>query len=227
MTRSIVVIPARGGSKRVPRKNIALLAGKPLLAYSIDQVRAAGLLPQTYVSTEDQEIADVARQCGAQVIARPIELASDQAGTESVLLHALQTLCPTNDCYDHVVTLPPTSPLRRAETIARFVQMATRQNGADCFMSVTETRGDFWLRDTDGHSSRLFPDAPRRQQDRIPMFEENSAIYVTRIAALLRTGSILGESVELVPIDPIEALDINTATDLMMAEGILERVLRT
>ena len=90
----------------------------------------------------------------------------------------------------------------------------------DCLMSVTETRGDFWRR-SGARWHRLFPDAPRRQQDREPLFEENSAFYLTRSIALVDTGSILGRRVEGVPVDRLEGFDINTLADLPLAEAII------
>ena len=163
----IVVIPARGGSKRVPRKNIRPLAGKPLLAYAIKTAREAGFSDATLVSTEDAEIAAVAREHGAKVVDRPAALAADAASTEGVLLHAIEHVAQQGWQPTWVVTLPPTSPLRRAETLATFVSIA-RNNAADCCFSLTETRADFWRSDDGGKLVRLFPNAPRRQQDRNP-----------------------------------------------------------
>jgi len=212
-----LIVPARGGSKRVPRKNIRPLAGRPLLAWTIAQVAQAGMLDRLWISTEDAAIAGVARAAGAQVVERPPELAADNSSTEAVLLHALEVIGA--GASDWVMTLPPTSPFRKPETIRHFVGLAAAHSGdVDCFMSVTENRGDFWRRTADGEFSRLFPDAPRRQQEREPLFEENSMIYVTRVAALRRTGFILGSKVEGVPVSAAEALDINTAEDFRLAE---------
>ena len=222
--RLLVFVPARGGSKRIPRKNIAPLAGKPLIGYTLDLCRGLGLLDRTVVSTEDDEIAAVARAGGADVLRRPLELAADNASTDSAMLHALSALEAEGRGFDWVLTLPPTAPLRRGETVLRFLDAARAAPAElDCLMSVTETRGDFWLRGADGRPRRLFPDAPRRQQDRAPLFEENSAIYLTRVAALRSSGLILGRSVELVPIDPLEAIDINTPADLAIVEAVLAR----
>lgn len=217
----IVVIPARGGSKRVPRKNIRELCGKPLLAYAIGTAQGAGLGGATFVSTEDEEIAAVALLHGAKVVVRPKELASDTASTESALLHTLAHVAEFGWKPKWVVTLPPTNPLRRADTLVQFIS-AARREAVDCVFSVTETRGDFWRRDPFGKLCRLFPDASRRQQDREPLYEENSAIYVTRVDALRETGSILGGSQEGIMIDATEGLDINSERDLLVARALLE-----
>lgn len=218
----IIVIPARGGSKRVPLKNIADLAGKPLLAYTVKAAIDAGIAADIYVSTEDERVARVAQEWGAKVIIRPAAFASDTASTESVLLHALDVLQIGTESEDWVMTLPPTSPMRSASTIQAFASHAkSAAPTVDCVMSVTENRSDFWRIEPDGRFGRLFPEQPRRQQDRPPLFEENSAIYVTRIRSLRRNELILGENTLCVPISREEALDINTVEDLRLAAALL------
>lgn len=219
----IVVVPARGGSKRIPLKNIADLAGKPLLAYTVKAAIDAAVATNIYVSTEDERIAKVAREHGAKVIVRPAAFASDSASTESVLLHVLDELQASDEADEWVMTLPPTSPLRSAQTIRRFASLAeSALPTVDCVMSVTENRSDFWRLKPDGSFGRLFPDQPRRQQDRAPLFEENSAIYLTRVSALRRSGSILGRQAQCVPISREEGLDINTVEDLRLAAALLQ-----
>jgi CMP-N,N'-diacetyllegionaminic acid synthase len=221
----LIVVPARGGSKRLPRKNIATLCGMPLLLHTIDCIRRAGLLDRAVVSTEDTAIAEVAQQAAARVVMRPDEFATDTASTESVLLDALaQDQTAGNPRSEWIMTLPPTSPLREPETLTRFVAEIDRAApDVDCIMSVTENRGDFWRWYDGGEFRRLFPDAPRRQQDRAPLFEENSAIYLTRVTSLQETGFILGRKVLPIAIGTAEALDINTADDLELAEALLAR----
>jgi CMP-N,N'-diacetyllegionaminic acid synthase len=215
----MAVIPARGGSKRVPRKNIRLLGEKPLLAYTIAAAREAGLGDATLVSTEDPEIAAVAKQWGARVLARPDTLATDAASTEGVLLHALDEAAKQGWHPKWILTLPPTSPFRRAATIRFFMDHAATSD-ADCLFSLTETRASLWRSGADGRIARLFPDAPRRQQDRAPLYEENSAIYVTAVPALRVTGSVLGTSQQGIAIDPIEGFDINSELDFVIAEAL-------
>jgi len=219
----LIVIPARGGSKRLSRKNIRPLAGKPLLVYAIEAARAANVTPDVAVSTEDENIAAVAREHGVRVIDRPQMLAVDRASTESVLLHALDMLEREERRFTWVMTLSPSSPLRCPGTIRKFVEVVRGDPQApDCLMSVHEHRGDFWRLQPDGSLRRLFPEAPRRQQEREPLWEENSAIYVTRVDALRSTGSVLGNSVRGLAIHPVEAIDIHTSLDLLIAESILQ-----
>lgn len=216
----LIVVPARGGSKRVPRKNIRPLAGKPLLAYTLAVAAEAGLAAMTYVSTEDAEIAAVARGAGTQVIDRPAALAADASSTEDTLLHAVDVVSQAGKTPDWVVTLPPTSPFRRAQTLQFFIA-AARQGPADALLSLTESRGDYWRCDAAGALARLFPDAPRRQQDRQPLYEENSAIYVTATDALRRTGSVLGTQRRGIVIDALEGFDINNEGDFATAEALM------
>ena len=220
----LVVIPARGGSKRIPHKNIALLRGKPLIQYTIDCVRDAGLIDFLAVSTEDSSIVQIAKLNGVRVFNRPLELAKDKTSTELVLLNTLdQYEDDGNGLPEWIMTLPPTSPLRSASSLTTFIEkLDSVSKDIDCIMSVTENRGDFWSFEPDGNFQRLFPNAPRRQQDRTPLFEENSSIYLTRVTALKETGSILGRKVIGIPISNYEALDINTPDDLQLAEVLIK-----
>ncbi len=118
------------------------------------------------------------------------------------------------------MTLPPTSPFRRAGTIRFFLDRAA-DAGLDCLFSITETRADRWCCDAAGKIARLFPGAPRRQQDRAPLYEENSAIYLTSVAALHATGSVLGKSQQAVAIDPLEGFDINSELDFAIANALV------
>lgn len=216
----IIVIPARGGSKRLPHKNIHPLKGKPLLAYTLEAIAATGLNIPTYVSTDDERIASVARAYpGVEVIMRPAEIAGDTSSTESVLLHVLDILAERKQAPQWLMTLPPTSPFRTASTIHGFAEAVEGcADDIDCLMSVTENRGDFWCMGPDGRMDRLFPDAPRRQQDRTPLYEENSAVYVSRTKALRDTGFILGRAVRGIPIPALEGFDINNPEDMRLAE---------
>jgi CMP-N,N'-diacetyllegionaminic acid synthase len=220
----LAIVPARGGSKRIPQKNIVPFAGKPLLAHTLDAALGALDRTRVFVSTDDPQIASVAQRMQVQVIDRPAEHASDTASTEAVLLHALADPRVAGQHPSWVMTLPPTSPLRDAATIARFMTEVERDGRrADCYFSVTEDRGDYWQRKPDGHWSRLFPDAPRRQQSREPLYEENSAIYLTRVAALKDTGSILGRAACGVPIARQAAIDVNEQADIDYAQWLLQR----
>ena len=218
----IVVVPARGGSRRVPRKNLREVGGRPLIAWTLATLAEADIGATAVVSTEDAEIADAAAGAGVRVIHRPHDLATDTASTEGVLVHAIGALAAEGISADWVMTLPPTSPLRTAATITSFAGLTTQPTPYDCFFAVHADRGDFWRR-SDAGWARLFPDAPRTQQQREPLYVENSAVYLTRIAALQATGSILGEKACGVEIDRLEGLDLNDELDFAIADAMLSR----
>jgi len=220
----IAVIPARGGSKGIPGKNIRLLNGRPLLAYTIEAAREADVARHVFVSTDSEEIASVALEYGAEVINRPDEISHDTASTESALLHAVRFVVEEYGWSPaHILTLPPTSPLRSAATVKEAViHYRSVMEDFDALLTLTENRGDFWRRDLHGNFARLFPDAPRRRQEREPLFLENSAIYITKTSSLIETGSILGGKCTGIVIPDIEATDINEPIDLQWAEFLLK-----
>jgi len=215
------VIPARGGSKSIPLKNIRPLNGTPLLAFTIQSAKRSKFLDRCVVSTDHPDIAAAARAHGAEVIDRPAELATDQAPTEGALLQVLEVLRRQGYRPEYVVTLEPTSPFRTAALIDRCIATAIDQPDVDCVLTVTETRKCYG-RLVDGRFEYLFPDQPRRRQERQPLYEESSTVYVTRTAALERDRSVLGRSrVGVVVADSCEALDINEPLDFLIAEAVL------
>jgi CMP-N,N'-diacetyllegionaminic acid synthase len=211
----LCVIPARGGSKRIPNKNIAIVAGKPMLAWTIEAALGAGLDP--IVSTESEEIGHVAALYGAKWLRRPLALSADNSSTEDALIHAYDA-CNGNG--DMVMCLPPTSPCRTAETIAKVLN-AYRGDEIDCVMTITAYHGDLWSQ-RGFLLERINKGAPRRQQDRVPQWEENSAVYLTRASSLWMTRSVLGYgNVFGVPVSREEGLDVNDPLDLRIADMIL------
>ncbi len=217
----LAVIPARGGSKSIPLKNIRPLNGTPLLAFTIRAAKQSRYLDRCVVSTDHPEIAQVARDHGAEVIDRPADLATDQAPTEGALLQVLEVLGKQGYRPEYVVTLEPTSPFRTTALIDRCIEAAITHGEVDCVMTVTETRKCYG-RLEDGRFEYLFPDQPRRRQERRPLFEESSTVYVTRTGALERDRSVLGRTRQgLVVEDPREAVDINEPLDFIVAEAVL------
>jgi CMP-N-acetylneuraminic acid synthetase len=174
MSKKVVaIIPARGGSKGIPRKNIKLLAGKPMIAYCIEAALAAGV-DRVIVSTEDAEIAEVAQKYGAEVPwLRPLELAADDVPTLPVLQHALGELQKEAYVPDYVLLMYPTSPLLTTQRIREAVALAEATN-ADSIVSGTYDKGHYWNEDG-GVWKRFFPlDLANRQQSK-PLFKENGA----------------------------------------------------
>ncbi len=220
------LIPARGGSKGIPGKNIRMLNGKPLLTYTIEAALESKTAKDIFVSTDSEDIMRVAEAAGVRVISRPPEISHDTASTEAALIHGIEVI---NKNYgwkpEYVLTLPPTSPLRKAETIRKFISSFIPVcNEYDAMLSLTESRGDYWIKNNEDFS-RLFPEAPRRRQDRKPLYLENSAMYITKTESLIAMKSILGRKCTGFVISEIEAIDINEPLDLQWAEFILKNIL--
>ncbi len=219
----LAVITARGGSKGIPKKNIVPLCGKPLLVYTIESALAAKLNGRVVVSTDDDEIAAVAKKYRVQVIKRPPEISGDTASSESALLHALDVLEKEKYFPDAILLLQPTSPLRKAETIRKFVaKFEDIKDEYEAMLSLHKDKTDFWV-NKGGVFSRLFPNAPRRRQAREPLYAENSALYITNVEALRKTNSVLGSVTAGFVIDADEAVDINEPRDILLAELLLKK----
>ncbi len=216
----IAVVPARGGSKGIPKKNIMRLAGKPMISYTLDEAKKSKYLDRIVVSTDDHEIAEICRGFGAEVIPRPSEFATDTSPTELALIHVVETL-KNNEGYeaDVVVTLEPTSPLRTHELIDKCIETLLGTD-ADSVISVTETRECFG-RIVDGKFDYLIKDQRRRRQDREPMYKESSTVYVTKTDTLLKRKSVIGERLYAVVARDDEAIDINTPLDFVIAEAVM------
>ncbi len=226
MTNScLAVIPARGGSKGIPKKNIQCVGDKPLLCYAIDSILDSGIDADIVVSTDSDEIAQVALgHGGAYVINRPKSISGDGAKTEDALLDALDQMKSLHGkTYEVVLTVQPTSPFRKPETVKRFWnEFIEISNEYDAMLTLNETRTDYWVEES-GSYHRLYPDAPRRRQDRKPLYIENSCLYATTVDALRETHSVLGNNVQGFLIDEREALDINEAIDLVLANLLMKK----
>jgi len=211
------IIPARGGSKSVPLKNIRMLCGKPLLAYSIESASKARSLTRLIVSSDHAQIIEIARQFGAETVLRPPELATDEASTESVLLHVLDELRDRGGYEPEVVlTLEPTSPFRTAGLIDRCVDIF-RTTDADSVIGVVETRSCYG-KIVNGHFQYLFPGQPRRRQEREPLYRESSTLYATRTGILRTKKSVIGNNLYPLVVPEEEAIDINSLLDFEFAE---------
>jgi len=223
------VITARGGSKGIPRKNIKDLCGKPLIGYTIDAAKTSKFLTRTIVSTDDQEIAEVARACGGDVpFMRPNELAQDKSTSLPVVQHALGYLKENaNEQYDYIMILQPTSPFRTAEDIDACIQKIVDTN-ADSVMSMVEL-SDFSpkklkkiendrivaLLQEEGQTSE-FRDAD------VKVYKRNCAIYLTKVEYLLE-NDLFGKVSRPYIMPEERSLDINIPIDFEMAEFFMKR----
>jgi CMP-N-acetylneuraminic acid synthetase len=222
----VAIIPARGGSRGVLRKNVREIAGKPLIVWTIEQALAAPGVDRVVVSTEDDEIAQVARRSGADVpFRRPAELATDTAATMEVIIHALDSL----PAYDDVLLLQPTSPLRKVEDIAGIV--ATRAAaGAPCAVSVVEAaKSPYWMYRLDG-SGRLAAlfngEVATRRQDLEPVYMLNGALYLASCDWLRSNGGFLGPEAVAYVMPPERSADIDTLLDWDFVEFLMTRGVR-
>jgi CMP-N,N'-diacetyllegionaminic acid synthase len=215
----LAIIPARGGSKRVPRKNLKPILGEPLVVRAIHAAHAAASISRTIVSTEDDEIAELARRHGAEVVLRPLELATDTTSTEDVLLHVLETLEQSGEPLPaYVMTLEPTSPLRTPELLDACVELAIARN-ADSVVTVAETRDLYGRLDGDRFAFLDPTRVPRK--DREPLYREVGVAYVTRTDWLREHRSVIGESLYAIVVPEERAADVNTELDLVVADATL------
>lgn len=214
----IAIIPARGGSKGIPRKNVRLVAGKPMLAHSIEHARGATSVSRVVVSTDDGEIAAVARQYGAEVVERPAEISGDSATSESALLHALDALGGDPDL---VVFLQATSPMRAPEDVQNAIDTLLRE-GADSLFSAGPVHGFVW-RIQDGAPISLSYDyrsRPRRQ-DAPEDLIENGSIYVFRPWVLRQFNNRLGGKVAVYRMPAVNSFQIDEPADLDLIEALM------
>lgn len=218
------LIPARGGSKGIPRKNVRPIAGKPLIAWTIEAARAARDIDAVVVSTEDAEIADVARAWGAEVpFLRPVELAADETPGVDPVLHAIEMLPE----HDAVILLQPTSPLRTAADIDGLLALVA-QAGAPSAVSVCEPDSHpSWMYrlDGDGRLAPLLPvPAAVRRQDLPPVYSLNGAIYYARTAWLRERRGFVGPETIGYCMPADRSVDIDGPLDWRLAELLLADV---
>ena len=228
------IIPARGGSKGVPRKNIRLLCGKPLLAYTAESALRAENLTRVVLSTEDEEIAEVGRRCGLEVpFLRPKDLASDTTPTLPVIRHAVEFLENRGDAFHAICLLHPTNPLRRAEDIDNCINLLENSK-ADSVVSVLPVPCEYnpkWVywKSENGKlilSTGEAEPIPRRQ-DLPPAFHRDGTIYVTRKTVLFEQGNLYGKNIQGYEMNPRFSANIDTMQDWSNVEMHLQAQLNT
>lgn len=225
----LAVIPARGGSKGLPGKNLRLLAGRPLIAYSIDDALACRAVDRVVVSTDSEEIAASARAHGAEApFLRPAALAADETPTLPVLRHVVEELWRREGYRpDLVVVLQPTSPLRGPAAVAEAVRMMADPR-VDSVVSVCPAgHSPFLLRRLEGERVLPFLDpdplkAGLRRQDLPGLYRLNGAVYVFRRERLLGDDPY-GTEIRAVVMEPWRSVDIDGEEDLLVAEAYLRR----
>lgn len=229
--RSVAIIPARGGSRGIPRKNVALLDGKPLVVHTIDAARGAELVDAVVVTTDDPEISQLAERAGAWVVERPVSIAGDAATSESALVHALDVL---RDRYgvepELTVFLQCTSPLTTSEDIDKTVG-ALLDEQADSALAVAPSHQFMWKRDEIGQATGVNHDerVRQRRQDRQAQYVETGAVYVMRTAGFRLSGHRFFGRVAMHAMPRERVWEIDDPSDMVVARALLEsrRIERT
>ena len=229
--RILGVIPARGGSKGVPRKNIYPILGKPMIWYTINAALDSGAFERVICSTDDEEIAEVAKDCGAEVpFIRPKNLADDQAPMVPVMQHAVRFAEEQDGKeYDYVYCLQPTCPLRSVEDIKAGVRKIV-ETGADSVISVVKVEKDHPILMKRIESDQLFPyileekEGTRRQDYKPDAYRRTGSVYITKRDVLIKDGSIWGKVSRplIVPVERSHGID--DLIDLQVVKALLERI---
>ena len=221
------VIPARAGSKGLPGKNLKPLGGVPLIAWTIRAAAESCELARTWVSTEDVEIARVAREHGAEVpFLRPDDLAGDDSSILAVLQHAVREFeTQTGSAPDVVVLLQPTTPFRTGGHIDEAVAAVVR-DGADSAQTVALDERHPHVRftlDADGRLRSLFtsPEQASHRQGGVPVYRPNGGVYAARTALVMEQGTLYGRDHRGVVMDFCSSVDIDSPWDMRLAEAIL------
>jgi CMP-N-acetylneuraminic acid synthetase len=228
--QTLGIIPARGQSKGIPRKNIRLLCGLPLLAYTAQTALASRRVSSVILSTDDKEIAEVGRQHGLRVpFLRPAELARDDSPTLPVIRHAIEWAESNGEFYEAVCILQPTTPLRSAELVDRCIGLL-ETSGADSvttMLPVPARLNPHWVyfedatgvfRLSTGESEPI-----TRRQNLPPAFHRDGSVYVIRRDVVMDQNSLYGQTLRGVVVDPDDSVDIDSPEDWALAESMLQK----
>lgn len=221
MTTAIAIIPARGGSKGIPRKSIRPVAGRPMIAWAMEACQRCARFTRIVVSTDDPEIALLSERLGAQVLMRPIELATDTATLDPVVVQAVSAAeAKFEERYDLVFTVQPTSPLVEPGDFERAFEMFGADPALETVLSVVDDRHLSWTM----RGGRPVPTYTKRvnRQELAPNFRETGAVIACR-RAQLESGTRIGERVALLEMPPMRAFDIDSVADLAVCEAMLLR----
>jgi len=226
--RAVALIFARGGSKGLPGKNVRPLCGKPMIAWSIEHAKAVGRIERVIVSTDDEEIAKVAREYGGETpFMRPAELARDDSPEWLAWRHALNYLQGNGGLPDAIVSVPVTAPLRETVDIERCLD-DFEQGGADVVVTVTEAHRSPYFnmvkRNEDGTVDLVIPPAANvsRRQDAPPVFDMATVVYVAAPQFVLTRNALFEGRVRAVTVPVERAIDIDTLLDFRIAECLMK-----
>jgi CMP-N-acetylneuraminic acid synthetase len=226
--RIVAFIFARGGSKGLPYKNIYPLAGQPLIVHSIKTALALPSVSRVIVSTDDEEIAEISRQAGADIpFIRPAELANDNAPEWLSWQHAIRSLREQGDTVDIFLSLPPTSPLRTPEDVNCCID-AFLSNQVEVIISVRESQRSPYFnmvkRDFNGNCQLALDGKYSRRQETPELFDITTVAYVAQADFIMKFSRIFDGKVKAVLIPQERALDIDTHFDMLIAEALFGKV---
>ena len=225
---NVALIPARGGSKGLPKKNILPFNGKPLIAWTIEQALDSALIDRVIVSTDCRQIAEIALKYGAEVEnLRPFEISTDEASTEDVMLYESKVLLKNRIRPKNLILLQCTSPIRLPGTIDRALEEYTEAD-ADSLLSVMKCHRFFWFKDTNIVSSYNYKFRPRRQDiqnNKVPYMETGS-IYITDFEMFLQEKNRLLGRIHLFETSYYESFEIDDKEDFVLCEFLAKKVLK-
>ncbi|MDA8630451.1 acylneuraminate cytidylyltransferase family protein [Flavobacteriaceae bacterium] len=207
--KAIVVIPARGGSKGIPKKNLVKICGKPLIAYAIE-ASLKSKVSETWVSTDNDEIANIAMQYGAKIMKRPAEISGDKASSEDALLHFTEN----NNNFKVLVFIQATCPFIEYNDINRALSMI---KDYDSIISVSKFDQFLWR----GNKPMYDIQSRKRRQDREPTYIETGSMFVTKKENLLNSKNRISGKIGFVDVPKWRSIDIDTLDDLKFAEKIM------
>ena len=224
----LALIPARGGSKGLPRKNIKPLLGKPLIAWTIEQALNSKYIDRVIVSTDDLEIAEISKKYGAEVpFIRPKELAQDDTPTIDVVFHTLDYFENKGEKFDIVILLQPTSPLRETSDIDRALEMFINNEDALSLVSVKENEHPpFWsLKLESNFLKPLFEEKLffKRRQELPQSYMPNGAIFIARVDTLKQYKTFYTPKTIAYIMPPEKSIDIDTKFDFLLVESFLQK----
>ncbi|HCG5284342.1 acylneuraminate cytidylyltransferase family protein [Vibrio parahaemolyticus] len=217
----VAIIPARGGSKGIPKKNIKELNGKPLIAYSIEQALSTGNIDRVVVSTDCEQIAMISAHYGAEVVKRPEHISGDFASSEDALIHVVRELAGVGWEATHIVFLQCTSPIRGETDIADCVELVLSER-FDSALSVVENHKFLWRTNTEGLAKPVnYDPLNRKMRQEIKEYQENGSIYVMKNRDLLDTKCRLNGRIGLHVMNEITGFEIDTPIDFNIIEQLM------